>query len=241
MRKVLIAANWKMYKTIAEVEGFMRTLNAKPLPQDREYVIAASATVLHTLSLAAKETSIQVAAQNMYCEDEGAFTGEISPRQIKDAGATHVIIGHSERRQLFHEDNALLNKKMVAAQTHGITPIYCVGETAQQREQGSAQASVLKQLQEGIAGISPEFLQQCVIAYEPVWAIGTGKTATPEQAEEMHAFLREHLPEETRIIYGGSVHPEQAQALRRQPSIDGFLVGGASLDAETFFHIATIA
>lgn len=238
MKTAVIAANWKMHKTIEEGIAFMQQFCNQELSNEREYIFATPDTMLSPVAEVAENTGhVSIAAQNMYFEDSGAFTGELSPFHVKDTGALYVLIGHSERRHVFGETNELLNKKMLAAETHGLTPIFCVGENEEQRNTGNAEAVVLQQLQKGLAGLSPEFLQQVIVAYEPVWAIGTGNTATVEQAEEMHAFIAQHVPNETRILYGGSVKPANASELLTQEHIDGVLVGGASLEVESFTQI----
>ncbi len=240
MRIPLIAANWKMHKNQQEVGDFITEFTGDALPEDREVLIAPSFTSLPALTDAAADTKILIAAQNMHYEESGAFTGEVSAPQLRDVGCTHVILGHSERRHIFGEDNELLHMKLVAAQKYDLVPIYCVGEMLEERKRGDAQDVVYLQLKESLRDLEPNFLQKIVIAYEPVWAIGTGETATPEQAEEMHAFIREHIPESTRILYGGSVKPENAEELINQPSIDGFLIGGASLEVESFSKIVSV-
>lgn len=240
MRKVLFAANWKMNKTREEVKQFFSSFLQKDLPSDREILFAASPTLLYTLSSAVKGSGIFCAAQNMFHEEHGAFTGETSPVQITNAGCTHVLIGHSERRHLFSEGNEVLNKKLHAAQQFNLTPIYCVGETIDERKAGKAEEAVLGQLNTGLKGLDNDFIESVIIAYEPVWAIGTGYNATPEQAEAMHALIRKHVPNSTRILYGGSVNTSNAQSLIDQESIDGFLVGGASLDPEEFRTILSV-
>lgn len=233
-RKPLIAANWKMHKTQKEVEEYFQNFDS----QGVDVVIAVSPALLYAAVGAANSN---IAAQNMYVEEKGAFTGETSPLQILDAGVSHVIIGHSERRHVFGETQELLTQKLLVAEKHGLTPIYCVGETLEQRNAGDAERVVLEQLHKGIDGLQYETIENMVIAYEPVWAIGTGETATAEQAEAMHAVLRAELPDSTRILYGGSVKPENAAELFAQPSIDGFLVGGASLEPQTFMEIIAVA
>lgn len=241
--QALIIANWKMHKTIAESMDFVDELLQWKPPEGRTMLIAPSFTALAAVgkrlhrTTASEGPHIGVVAQNMHYEDHGAFTGEVSPTQVKDAGATHVIIGHSERRHLFGETNEVLNKKIHAAEDHHLVTIYCVGETSAERKAGKAKDVVQQQIEQGLAKCSKEFLRSMIIAYEPVWAIGTGVNAEPEQAEEMHAFLKELLQKETRVLYGGSVKPENAAALIAQPSIDGFLVGGASLDPDSFKKI----
>ncbi|MFH1426533.1 MAG: triose-phosphate isomerase [Candidatus Kerfeldbacteria bacterium] len=240
MRTPLIAANWKMNKTVHEAEEFVQELKNRKLPDNREVLIGAPFTVLLSLTKATSGSDILVAAENMFYEEQGAFTGEISPIQLLDVGCTHVIIGHSERRHIFGESDELLNKKLLACEKHGLIPVFCVGETLEERKADKAEAVVLGQYRAGIAGLSDEFIQNMVVAYEPVWAIGTGENATPEQAEEMHALLRKELPESTRILYGGSVKPDNAAQLMNQPSIDGFLIGGASLEIDDFYRILTV-
>lgn len=238
MKTPVIAANWKMHKTIEEGIAFMQELCDQELSNEREYIIATPDTMLAPVAQVAENTGyISVAAQNMYFETSGAFTGELSPLHVQDAGAQYVLIGHSERRHVFGETDELLNKKMLTAEAHGITPIFCVGENESERNGGNAEAVVLQQLTKGLAGLTPEFLEQVIVAYEPVWAIGTGNTATVEQAEEMHAFIAQHVPVETRILYGGSVKPANATELLQQEHIDGVLVGGASLEIESFTEI----
>lgn len=237
MNTPFIAANWKMYKTAVDAQAFGSALLKENLPADREVCVAASPTLLPTVAGVFAGANVFVAAQNMYFEDDGAFTGETSPLQVKDTGATHVILGHSERRHIFGETDEMLNSKVLAAQKHGLTPIFCVGETLDQRKAGKAQEVVQQQIELGLAKIDQKFLEKTIVAYEPVWAIGTGETATPEQAEEMHLFLKELLPPDTRVLYGGSVKPENCDQLAAQPSIDGFLVGGASLEVESFLRI----
>lgn len=235
--QALIIANWKMHKTIAESMDFVDELLQWKPPEGRTMLIAPSFTALAAVGKRLCDSHIGLAAQNMHVDEQGAFTGEVSPVQVKDAGATHVIIGHSERRRLFGETNEMLNKKILAAEQHRLIPIYCVGETKEERVAGRAQEVVQQQIEQGLAKCSKEFLRSMIIAYEPVWAIGTGVNATPEQAEEMHAFLKELLQKETHVLYGGSVKPDNAATLIAQPSIDGFLVGGASLELNPFKKI----
>lgn len=241
MNTPLIAANWKMHKNQEQARAFIDTFLSEELPTDREVLLAVSPTLLPVMGELLFRRDILLAGQNMYFEDEGAFTGEVSPSQLKDTNATHVILGHSERRQMFGEDNELLNKKMRAAEKHDITPLYCVGETLEERKSGNAAAVVKEQISAGLDGLSDAFKKRLVVAYEPVWAIGTGETATPEQAAQMHAAIRTLLPQETRLLYGGSVNAENCEALISQPDIDGFLVGGASLDPDSFREIVNVA
>lgn len=245
MRKPIIAGNWKMYKTITEARDLVRELKQLLADVDSvEIVVSPPFTALGAVVAELQGSNISVAAQNMYWEDAGAFTGEISPSMIKDIGCTFVIVGHSERRQFFNETNATVNKKVKAALKAGLTPIVCVGETLAEREFGTTTKIVEQQIREGLAGLSPQEMENIVIAYEPVWAIGTGKTATPEQAEEVHQLIRSLIAQNTgaaartiRILYGGSVKPDNIDALMAQPDIDGALVGGASLKADSFVRI----
>jgi triosephosphate isomerase len=246
MRKPLMAANWKMYKTIQEGVDFVKTLG--PLlenSEDRDVLICAPFTAIHAVAKAAQGSNIRIGGQNMYFEKEGAFTGEISAAMLLDAGATWVVLGHSERRHVFHEPDEMINKKVHAALAHGLKPILCVGELIEEREAGQTESVVRKQVVQGFKGLSREQALKVVIAYEPVWAIGTGKTATPEDADAVHAFIREVVGElfdrdlaDSKIIqYGGSVKPENVDALMAKPNIDGALVGGASLKADSFSKI----
>jgi triosephosphate isomerase len=246
MRKPLMAANWKMYKTIQEGVDFIKALG--PLigkPDDRDVLICAPFTAIHGVAKAAQGLDIQIGGQNMYFEKEGAFTGEISATMLLDAGATWVVLGHSERRHVFHESDEMINKKVHTALGHGLKPILCVGELIEEREAGRTQSVVRIQVVEGFKGLSREQALKVVIAYEPVWAIGTGKTATPEDADAVHAFIRDVVGElfdrslaDSKIIqYGGSVKPENVDALMVKPNIDGALVGGASLRADSFSRI----
>jgi len=245
-RKPLIAANWKMYKTPAQAQEFMNAFLPLVANHDRdEIVVCPSDTSLSVVIAAATGSSIGVGAQNMYFTDEGAFTGETSPLMVKAIGATHVLIGHSERRQYFCETDEMVNKKLHAALKHGLKPIVCIGEMLDEREDGRTEEVLLRQVGNALEGLSPEQVKPAVIAYEPVWAIGTGKTATPEMASEAHAIVRCEIAkvlgresaEEMRILYGGSVKPDNAPALMNEPEIDGALVGGASLDPKSFAKI----
>ena len=235
-----------MYKTVQESVDTATQLKAKVSDvKDREMLVCPVFTSLKPVCDALKGSNIHVGAQDCYWEEKGAFTGEIAPSMIKDAGCTHVIIGHSERRQYFHETNETVGKKTVAALKIGLTPIVCVGEKLEERESGKTFAVNEKQIREGLGGFSKEQAAKVVIAYEPVWAIGTGKVATPAQAEEVHIYIRKTLAsmfgadiaDTIRILYGGSVKPENAAELMSQNNIDGALVGGASLEAESFAKI----
>ncbi len=243
MRKPFICGNWKMYKTVAEAVAFIA--EAKPLVAGAGGVdvgIGAPATALKSLADAAKGSNILIGGENCHWEKEGAFTGEIAPAMLVEAGCSFVIIGHSERRQYFGETNESCNKKAKAAIANGLTVILCCGETLAEREAGKTSAVVTDHVRNGLAGFSADEMKKIVIAYEPVWAIGTGKTATPGQAQEVHAVIRKLLADmfgaaiadATRIQYGGSVKPENVKEIMAQPDVDGALVGGASLKADSF-------
>jgi triosephosphate isomerase (TIM) len=246
MRKKIMAGNWKMYKTIQESASTISSL--KPLVSDvtdKEIVIFPVFTSLKAACDAAKGSNIKIGAQDLFWEEKGAFTGEISAPMIKDTGCTYVLIGHSERRQYFHETNETVGKKTHAALKHGLTPIVCIGEKLEERESGKTFSVCEKQIREGLSTLSKEEAAKIVLAYEPVWAIGTGKVATPAQAEEVHIYIRKtvanmfgpEVAEGMRILYGGSVKPENAAELMSQKNIDGALVGGASLEADSFTKI----
>jgi triosephosphate isomerase len=247
MRKPVIAGNWKMYKLSSEAVD--TALALKPLVANAnhcEVVIAPVFTALKTVADRLEGSSVKVAGQNCSTETEfGAHTGEVSAAMLKDAGCSHVIIGHSERRQFYAETDQSVNKKTKAALASGLTAIVCVGEMLVEREAGNAENVVGTQLSGGLEGLTVADMERIIIAYEPVWAIGTGKTATPEQAQEMHGFIRQTLAgthgkeiaDKTRILYGGSVKPENIKTLMGQEDVDGALVGGASLDANGFAAI----
>lgn len=246
MRRPVIAGNWKLFKTRQETASFITAL--APLISKEEGVDIIIAPVFTSLSTAADAiagTPIKLAAQDCYWEDEGAFTGEVSPRLLLDAGCSHVIIGHSERRQFFGETDETVNKKIHAASVAGLTVLFCIGETLAERESGSTFEVLNRQLVGGLQGISATQMTNIIIAYEPVWAIGTGKTASNDQAQEAHLSVRttvtslfsKETADSTRILYGGSVKPENICALMEQPDIDGALVGGASLKPESFAAI----
>jgi len=246
MRRRVIAGNWKMYKTQGEARAFIAALAPLVAPANHcDIVVAPPFTALAAAVEAARGTSIAVSAQDLHWEKEGAFTGEISARMIAEAGCRYVIIGHSERRQLFGETDASVNKKIQAALGASLIPIVCVGETLQERESGQMQSVLRRQFSDGFAALTAEQFSRILIAYEPVWAIGTGRTATPELAAEAHRFLRglaatafsSEPASRLRILYGGSVKPENAKGLMAQEEIDGALVGGASLDAKSFAAI----
>jgi triosephosphate isomerase len=246
MPRPLIAGNWKMHKTIGEALQFADALARRfPPPQERDIVIAAPFTALESLGRALRGSAIELSAQNIHWEEQGAFTGEVSAPMLLDAGCRFVLVGHSERRALFGESNDDVNRKAKAALRAGLSPVLCVGETLDEREADQTLSVLRRQLKEGLNNISAGDIRRSIVAYEPVWAIGTGKTATPDQAEEVHDFIRQFLERiygkelaaEIRVIYGGSVNPDNAGALMGQKDIDGVLVGGASLDAGSFRKI----
>lgn len=249
-RKPMIAGNWKLNKTIREaielVTLLKRQLNDL---QNVDVVVFPPYTALSDVAEVLTESEIGLGAQDLYWEEKGAFTGEVSAGMIKEAGANFVIVGHSERRQFFHETDESVNKKTKAALKGNLTPIVCIGETLGQRESGKTFEVIETQLKGGLANFNREEIKKIIIAYEPVWAIGTGKVATPQQAEEVHAFIRKELTktfgEEVasalRILYGGSVKPDNISNLMSEADIDGALVGGASLDASTFSELVKSA
>jgi triosephosphate isomerase len=249
MRIPLLAANWKMYKTPAEARSFVSTFLQTPLRTTAEVALFPSAIDIPATLDAAKGSALRVGAQNIYFADEGAFTGEISAPMLVGAGATHVLIGHSERRQYFCETDELVNKKLLTALRYKLTPIVCVGERLEQRENGETEAVLRRQTSRALENVDAAQAVPIVIAYEPVWAIGTGKTATPEIAAEAHAVIRHEVAqllgrpvaEAMRILYGGSVKPDNAVQLCAQSDIDGALVGGASLDPASFAKIVAAA
>ena len=239
MRIPVIAANWKLQKTVGEAEEFLDTFIAEVKDaQDVEIVIAPVFTALFSAGKKMAGTNVELAAQNVYFEEGGAFTGEVAPGMLTDVGCKRVIVGHSERRQHFSESNDLLNKKAEASLKAGLKVIFCCGESLEQRESGQTNDHLAKQLTEGLNGLD---MDKVDVAYEPIWAIGTGKTATPEMAQETHAFIRSHLKDmfgdkadAIRILYGGSVKPENVKTLMQCEDIDGALVGGASLKPDSF-------
>ncbi len=249
MREPIFVGNWKMNKTAQEAVNLV--LELKPLIADVSDVAVAVAppfTALFVVSREIQGTNIQLCAQDVFWEKEGAFTGEVSAAMLKDAGCRFVILGHSERRQYFGETDIGVNRKIKAALTEGLSPIVCVGETLEERESGKALSRVRSQVQGCFEGLSGQHMETLIVAYEPVWAIGTGKTATPDQAEEMHREIRTILEEMfggdtaegVRIQYGGSVTPANITDLMKQPDIDGALVGGASLKADSFSRIVRL-
>jgi triosephosphate isomerase len=245
-RRPLIAGNWKMHKTVAETEDFIAQLLVRlELDSAVEVAVCPPFVALPAAVAALRATDIGVFAQNMHHEDRGAFTGEVSPPMLRALGADGAILGHSERRQYFGESDRALQLKVPAALAAGLVPILCVGETEQEREQGETERRLRHQVREALHGVQSETLSEVVIAYEPVWAIGTGKVATPEQAQEAMSFIRALIADrsreqaqQTRILYGGSVNADNADELLALPDVDGALVGGASLDADSFAAIA---
>lgn len=245
MRKPLIAGNWKMFKTTAEAVEFARSFLKLYEKAEAEAAICAPFTQLAALKEALGKSGVKLGAQNMHFEEQGAFTGEISPSMLAEIGVDYCIIGHSERRQYFAETDETVNRKLHKAFEHGIVPILCVGEVLDQRDGGEALNVVKRQTEEAVKGLSPEQVKRLVVAYEPVWAIGTGRTASPEQANEMCGHIRsvlaglygEDISKEVVIQYGGSVKPENAAELMNMDEIDGALVGGASLKPEDFIRI----
>ena len=248
MRTPFIAGNWKMYKTVGEAVKYIKEFreHVKDVT-DAEIVLAPTFTALSGAAEAARNSSVAIAAQDLHWEREGAFTGEVSGAMIREAGAELVIIGHSERRTLFAETDATVNRKVHAAYACGLTPIACIGETLDQREREETLAVLDRQIKLGLDGLTGDQLAELVIAYEPVWAIGTGRNATPAQAGEAHTHIRQRLrqwfgaesADRCRVIYGGSVKPDNIADLISQDDVDGALVGGASLDVRSFLEIVT--
>jgi triosephosphate isomerase len=246
MREIIIAGNWKMNKTIGEAISLVKEL--KKLVKevdDKKVIVCPPFTALAVVSAELKGSNIELGAQNMHFEKQGAFTSEISPLMLKEIGTKYVIIGHSERRHIFNEDDELINKKIRSALENNLKPIFCVGETLEEREANKTEDIVSNQIKKGLEDIKKKEMKDVIIAYEPVWAIGTGKTASPQQTEEVHQLIRKLLSsiydqktaDETTILYGGSVKPGNAADLISQDDIDGALVGGASLEAKTFAEI----
>lgn len=246
MRRSIIAGNWKLNNTEKEAVALVTALRNTLIDlTELDIVVCPVFTAIPVVHDVLSESNIAVGAQDLYWEDSGAFTGEVSAPLLKEIGVKYVIVGHSERRQFFGETNQTVNKKIHAALRHGLTPIVCVGEVLQEREGNKTFDTIETQCKESLAGLNAEEMKKIVIAYEPVWAIGTGKTATPPQAQEVHQFIRQWLIKmyqdkvamAVRIQYGGSVKPENIAELMAQPDIDGALVGGASLKAEVFIQI----
>jgi triosephosphate isomerase len=248
LRVPLIAGNWKMYKTVREAVVFVKELRS--LVRDVtgvEIVVGPAFTAVHPVAEAAGDSNIRVAAQDLYWEKEGAFTGEVAAGMIREAGADYVIVGHSERRRLFAETDLMVNRKVTAALAGELTPIMCVGETLDERNRDDTLAVLDRQIKDGLEGLTAEKVARLVVAYEPVWAIGTGRNATAAQAGEAHAHIRRRLrqwfgadaAERCRVIYGGSVKPDNIREIVAEPDVDGGLVGGASLDVRSFVGIVT--
>ncbi len=248
MIRPLIVGNWKMHKTIGEALAFAGQLKQRlPGTEGKTVVLAPSFTALFPLAETLKGSGIMLAAQNLCDKEEGAYTGEVSARMLADAGCRFVIIGHSERRTLFGEGDDLINRKVRTSLKYALTPILCIGETLREREAGHTFTVLARQVQEGLQELTPADAARIVVAYEPVWAIGTGKTAQPAEANEAHAFIRERVGKQygpelalaLPIIYGGSVNPANSEALLAREDINGALVGGASLDCEAFARIVS--
>ena len=246
MRRPLIAGNWKLNLTIAESRELAQQLvNNLTDITDRDIVIAPVFTTLTTVAEVIADSPVQLAGQNCYPQTTGAFTGEVSPQFLCDAGCNYVILGHSERRQLLGETDEFINQKLLKALEAGLKPILCIGETLQEREDKQMPEVLNRQIKGSLANLTVQQMADVIIAYEPIWAIGTGKTATEEQAQQAHAFIRDllqelfnpEITEKTRILYGGSVKPNNVSGLMAQEDIDGALVGGASLKAEDFIQI----
>ncbi|MCM8814562.1 MAG: triose-phosphate isomerase [Candidatus Omnitrophica bacterium] len=244
MIKPIIAGNWKMYKTPKEAEDFALKLKKLPVYGDRDILVCPPFTAISCVSRILADTGIYVGAQNVFPAKEGAFTGEVSPLMLKDAGAQFVICGHSERRQIFKETDDFVSEKVKAVIEYDMIPILCVGETLQENENGETFSVVRRQLEQGLKNVSSDMIKNIVIAYEPVWAIGTGKNATPQQANEVHTFIRSVIQKmygdvasSIRILYGGSVKPDNIDSLMAEREINGVLVGGASLIFESFTRI----
>jgi triosephosphate isomerase (TIM) len=246
MRIPFLAANWKMFKTVHDAVVFIKEFRGMVKDfDDVEIVVAPPFTALHAVAEAARNSNVGVAAQNLHWEKEGAFTGEVSAAMLREAGAEYVIIGHSERRRLFQETDETVNRKLVAALGAKLTPIVCIGETLEEREGEQTLAVLDRQIKQGLDALTGEQVAALVIAYEPVWAIGTGRNATPEQAAEAHAHIRTRIrqwfgaaaADHCHVIYGGSVKPDNIHSLIVHPDVDGALVGGASLDVNGFREI----
>ncbi len=247
-RKQIFAGNWKMYTTKTEAVNLTIGIAEGISKTEREIVLFPPSVYVTCVITACEGTPLKVGFQNMYYEREGAFTGELSPIMINDVGAHYVLLGHSERRHIFGETDDLIHKKVVAAIAHNITPMLCVGELLEEREAGKSESTVEMQIVKGFEGLSAEDARKVVIAYEPVWAIGTGKVATPQIAESMHAFIRktvqklynDTVAQSIPILYGGSVKPDNIAGLYAMPDIDGVLVGGASLKVQSFLDIINV-
>ena len=249
IKKPIVAANWKMYKTLQEGVSFISEICNLLLDKEKPTIIfCPSFTSLFHINENLSDSGIELGSQNVYFEPEGAFTGETSVRMLKDCGVRYVIIGHSERRHIFNENNTLLNKKLHAVLDNGLIPIFCIGETLNDRNTGYAKTKLKEQLTKGLDGVKDQLMDRIVIAYEPVWAIGSGVNAKPKQVEDTHLQIRELLAElfadevvkQIPILYGGSVKPENAKKLIEVEGIDGFLIGGSSLKLELLYKIIEI-
>jgi triosephosphate isomerase len=249
MRKVILAGNWKMHELIEDGIALAKCTEqgVKDLPID--VIVFPPFTAIHPVfNVLGSDSKVRVGAQNMHYEEKGAFTGEISPLMLKDAGAEYVILGHSERRNIFGENDELINKKVKSALSHGLKIVLCVGEKLEERENGKTEEVIKNELVSDLKGVAKEDLENIIIAYEPIWAIGTGVSAKPEQAEEVHKYIRSLLDEmfgagsgsNMTVLYGGSVKPKNIESLAKMPDIDGGLVGGASLKCEDFVEIGRI-
>jgi triosephosphate isomerase len=246
MRRPFIAGNWKMHKTIREAVDFTQHLiTVCGQSAERMVIVAPPFTALSAVAEALKGSTIHLSAQNLHDKPTGAYTGEVSAKMLVDAGCEYAIVGHSERRAVFGEKNDFINRKLKAAVSFGLRPIFCIGETLEERDKDQTFVVVEQQIKEGLNNLTTDDIRHVVIAYEPVWAIGTGRTATPEQAQGVHAYIREvigktygdHISGSIAIIYGGSVNPGNIGGLMAQSDVDGVLVGGASLDLESFIRI----
>ncbi|MGD6940615.1 triose-phosphate isomerase [Cytobacillus gottheilii] len=246
MRKPIIAGNWKMHKTLSEAKSFIEEVNGLVPDQEKvETVVCAPALFLERLVESTEGTAVQIGAQNMHFENSGAFTGETSPVALADLGVKYVILGHSERREMFNETDESVNKKTLAAFAHGLIPIVCVGESLEQRENGETNQLVADQVEKALAGLTEDQVKETVIAYEPIWAIGTGKSSTAADANEVCAHIRQVVAKQfsqtaadaVRIQYGGSVKPANIKEYMSESDIDGALVGGASLEAQSFLQL----
>ncbi len=245
MRQKIVAGNWKMNTHLHEGLELARAVEASAKEKTSDALMIIAPPFTHLAKVREVISEVKLAAQNCSSEESGAYTGEVSPDMLKTAGVEYVIIGHSERRSYYHEDNEILNKKVQLALSKGLFPIFCCGESLEEREEGQMFDVIREQITVGLNGLSPSDMKNVIVAYEPVWAIGTGVTASPEQAQEMHKFIRDLLAElfnqqvadETSLLYGGSCKPSNAAELFANPDVDGGLIGGASLKAEDFIQI----
>lgn len=247
LKKPVIAGNWKMYKTITEARKLAEeVVRSWSEVKEATLILIPPFTAIREVKKAVAGTEIRVGAQNVFWEEQGAFTGEISPVQLREAGSEFVVIGHSERRQYFDETDEMVRKKTVVALAHGLQPVVCIGESLTERENGQTLNRIKDQLEKSLFSLAEAEFSRILLAYEPIWAIGTGRNATPEQAEEVHSFIRSLIKEKygktiadyAIILYGGSVKPSNAFSLAREKDVDGFLVGGASLESDSFLAIA---